>query len=231
MNSLPPARRGVGAGIATTFSWSAQVLSVGIFFSLMIIGLSTQLPATLYHGLIAHDVARSVAARAAHLPPASSLFATFLGYDPVSHLLGATVLRTLPRSQVAILTGHTFFPQLITEPFRSALRAAFTFALVVCLIAAVASLLRGPRQGARASARTSAVSDLQANAIDATPQRNQATVRLVASEAINCAGALLERSAVHPRRQQPRASPELLPARPQRAPHRLLADANNLNRV
>jgi MFS family permease len=173
MNSLPPARRGVGAGIATTFSWSAQVLSVGIFFSLMIIGLSTQLPATLYHGLIAHDVARSVAARAAHLPPASSLFATFLGYDPVSHLLGATVLRTLPRSQVAILTGHTFFPQLITEPFRSALRAAFTFALVVCLIAAVASLLRGPRQGARASARTSAVSDLQANAIDATPQRNQ----------------------------------------------------------
>jgi MFS family permease len=144
MNSLPPWQRGVGSGMASTATFSAQVLSVGIFFSLMIVGLSSQLPSTLYHGLVAHGVAHGVASRLAHLPPASSLFATFLGYNPVQHLLGSH-LASLPHAQVAILTGHTFFPRLITDPFASALHTAFTFAMAVCLVAAVVSLLRGGR--------------------------------------------------------------------------------------
>jgi hypothetical protein len=144
MNSLPPWQRGVGSGMASTATFSAQVLSVGIFFSLMIVGLSSQLPSTLYHGLVAHGVAHGVASRLAHLPPAASLFATFLGYNPVQHLLGSH-LASLPHAQVAILTGHTFFPRLITGPFAAALHTAFTFAAVVCLIAALVSLLRGGR--------------------------------------------------------------------------------------
>ncbi|MGH3832145.1 MAG: MFS transporter, partial [Pseudonocardiaceae bacterium] len=36
MNSLPPHQRGVGAGMSTTFQNSAMVLSIGVFFSLMI---------------------------------------------------------------------------------------------------------------------------------------------------------------------------------------------------
>src|SRR6202042_2210784 len=38
MNSLPPDRRGVGAGMSATFQNSAMVLSIGIFFSLIILG-------------------------------------------------------------------------------------------------------------------------------------------------------------------------------------------------
>jgi MFS family permease len=144
MNSLPPWRRGVGGGMASTFSFSSMVLSIGIFFSLMIIGLASQLPATLYHGLVAHDVPRSVALSISRLPPVSSLFATFLGDNPVAHLLGHH-LASLPARQAAILTGHTFFPRLITKPFASALSAAFTFAMIVCLLAAAASVLRGGR--------------------------------------------------------------------------------------
>jgi MFS family permease len=142
MNSLPPWRRGVGAGMLNTFQNSASVLSIGIFFSLMIVGLASSLPATLYHGFIAHGVAPATAARISHLPPVTTLFATFLGYNPMAHLLGH-VLSTLSPAQAATLTGRTFFPHLITKPFSSALNAAFTFAMIACLLAAVASLLRG----------------------------------------------------------------------------------------
>jgi len=143
MNSLPPWRRGVGAGMLNTFQNSAAVLSIGIFFSLMIVGLAAQLPSTLYHGFIAHGVPAATAARISHLPPVTTLFATFLGYNPVQHLLGHSVLASLSPAQAAALTGRTFFPHLITKPFSSALSAAFTFALIVCLLSAVASLLRG----------------------------------------------------------------------------------------
>ena len=142
MNSLPPWRRGVGSGMASTSTFSAQVLSVGIFFSLMIIGLSAQLPSTLYRGLTAHGVSRHLANQIAHLPPVSSLFATFLGYNPVARLLGHH-LASLSPAQAAVLTGHSFFPHLITQPFSSALTAAFDFALAVCVLAALASLMRG----------------------------------------------------------------------------------------
>ncbi len=38
MNSLPPAQRGAGAGMLATFTNSASVLSIGVFFTLMIVG-------------------------------------------------------------------------------------------------------------------------------------------------------------------------------------------------
>jgi MFS family permease len=143
MNSLPPWRRGVGAGMASTAVFSAQVLSIGVFFSLMIVGLSAHLPSTLFHGLVARDVPVRAASHLASLPPASTLFATFLGYNPIAHLLGVHVLATLPHNQVTVLTGHRFFPLLMTEPFAGALNAAFTFAIVACLLAAGASTMRG----------------------------------------------------------------------------------------
>src|SRR3954447_14568172 len=80
-----------------------------------------------------------------HLPPVASLFAAFLGYNPMEHLLGPHVLATLPHAQAAALTGRAFFPSLMSGPFAQALNDAFTFALVACLIAAGASLLRGGR--------------------------------------------------------------------------------------
>jgi len=145
MNSIPPAERGAGAGMTTTFQNSAMVLSIGIFFSLMIIGFAHGLPNALASGLIAHDVPAATANHVAHLPPVSTLFAAFLGYNPVSTLLGAHALAGLPHAQATLLTGHSFFPRLISKPFAGALTAAFSFAAAACLIAAVASLLRGRR--------------------------------------------------------------------------------------
>jgi hypothetical protein len=145
MNSLPPGDRGAGGGMNQTFQNSAQVLSVGIFFTLMIVGLSATLPHTMANGLEAHGVSAAAAQHAADLPPVSILFAAFLGYNPIQHLLGATTLAHLPAHTQAVLSGRSFFPQLISDPFRNGLHEAFAFAIVACLVAAVASWSRGER--------------------------------------------------------------------------------------
>jgi MFS family permease len=143
MNSLPPGDRGAGGGMNQTFQNSAQVLSVGIFFSLMIAGLSGSLPHALASGLHAHGVSIHDATRISHTPPVAVLFAAFLGYNPVQHLAGAHVLAGLTAQSRALITGRSFFPHLISLPFRSGLHEAFAFAIVACLVAAAASLLRG----------------------------------------------------------------------------------------
>ena len=144
MNSLPPHRRGVGAGMSATFQNSAMVLSIGVFFTLMVVGLAASLPATLSHGLIAQGVPAADAHRVAHLPPVGLLFASFLGLNPIGQLLGPS-LHHLPAANATYLTGRSFFPSLIAGPFASGLDEAFDFASVACLIAAGASWMRGGR--------------------------------------------------------------------------------------
>jgi MFS family permease len=148
MNSLPSNARGAGAGMAATFQNSAMVLSIGIFFSLIITGLSTHLPAAMNAGLTAHGVPPAAANQVAHLPAVAVLFAAFLGYNPIQQLLGP-VLHQLPAAQADFLTGRSFFPNLISGPFADGLTVAFLFAIVACLIGAVASLLCSPRRNLR----------------------------------------------------------------------------------
>src|SRR4051812_34063221 len=143
MNSLPAGDRGAGGGMNQTFQNSAQVLSIGIFFTLMIAGLSATLPHTLSTGLEAHGVSAAAAQHVASLPPVSILFAAFLGYNPIQHFVGAGGLAGLSPHDSAVVTGHSFFPELISGPFRDGLHAAFAFAIVACLVAAAASLMRG----------------------------------------------------------------------------------------
>jgi hypothetical protein len=143
MNSLPREHRGAGAGLATTTQNAGQVLSIGVFFTLMIVGLASGLPSTLDHGLVAHGVPAADAARVSHLPPVATLFASFLGYNPMQSLLGQHTLAALPAAQQHELTGRAFFPHLISSPFHTALVYAFVFATAACVVAAVASLLRG----------------------------------------------------------------------------------------
>jgi MFS family permease len=145
MNSLPAGDRGAGGGMNQTFQNSAQVLSVGVFFSLMIAGLATDLPHALAAGLQAHGVAAGAAQQVSHAPPVEILFAAFLGYNPVRSLAGPHVLSGLSAHAQAVLTGRAFFPHLISTPFRAGLHAAFAFAVLACLVAAVTSLMRGGR--------------------------------------------------------------------------------------
>jgi len=153
MNSLPAAHRGAGGGMNQTFQNSAQVLSIGIFFTLMIVGLSSRLPQTLDAGLVAHGVPAATAAHVSQLPPVSVLFAAFLGYNPVKTLVGPDVLSHVSAANAAALQGRSFFPSLIEGPFRTGLHEAFAFAICACLVAAAASWVRGAP--ARAAAEPS----------------------------------------------------------------------------
>ncbi len=143
MNSLPARDRGAGSGMNTTFQNSAQVLSIGIFFTLIIVGLSATLPAALVKGLTAHGVPVETAVSLSHLPPVSTLFAAFLGYNPATHLLGQHVLSQLAPGQRATVTGEQFFPNLLSTSFRQGLHTAFDFGIVMCLLGAAASWTRG----------------------------------------------------------------------------------------
>ncbi|GAA4977048.1 MFS transporter [Pseudonocardia tropica] len=143
MNSLPAHQRGAGAGMTSTFQNAATVLSIGVFFSLLIAGLSTTLPVSLHDGLTAQGVPELAADRVAALPPVGILFAALLGYNPIATLLGPQVLGALAPAQSAYLTGRQFFPQLISGPFADGLTFALGFAAAACLVAAVASALRG----------------------------------------------------------------------------------------
>jgi MFS family permease len=143
MNSLPPNQRGAGAGMLATFMNTASVLSIGVFFTLMIVGLASNLPHTMQSGLVAHGVSVADAHRISALPPVATLFASFLGYNPMATLLGPQSLHALPAGQAHQITGRSFFPQLISAPFHTALVYAFVFAIAACLVAVIASLLRG----------------------------------------------------------------------------------------
>ncbi len=144
MNSVPAGQRGVASGMRSTFQNSGMTLSIGLFFTLMVLGLAATLPTSLYHGLVAQGVPAAAATRISHLPPVGTLFAAFLGYNPVATLLGPA-LHSLPAARQAALTGREFFPNLISKPFMAGMRVTFYFSTVMMLIAAAASWLRGKR--------------------------------------------------------------------------------------
>jgi MFS family permease len=143
MNGLPPNRRGAGAGMLNTFQNSAQVLSIGVFFTVIGLGLAASLPHTLFSGLAAQGVPAAKAHEIAGIPPVGSLFAAFLGYNPIQQLIGPSTLSTLPPDRASYLTGQVFFPHLISGPFGDGLHLAFAFAALACVIGAVVSWLRG----------------------------------------------------------------------------------------
>ena len=171
MSSVPANMRGAASGMRATFQNAGQVLSIGVFFSLMVAGLANSLPATLSGGLTAQGVPAQTADTIAQLPPVGTLFAAFLGYNPIGELLGPQVLGALPPANAAKLTGLQFFPQLISGPFHDGLVIVFWLAIAMALVGAAASLLRG-RPGpaeAQADGFVSHEAEVKAEVSDAQP--------------------------------------------------------------
>ena len=145
MNSLPPNQRGAGGGMLNTFQNSASVLSIGFFFTIITLGLAATLPHALDQGLTSQGISTSAAQSISHLSPIGSLFAAFLGINPIHQLLGPHVLAQAG-SHASYLTGRSFFPDLISGPFGHGLRLAFIMAAAMCFLGAVFSWMRGSGQ-------------------------------------------------------------------------------------
>ena len=144
MNSVPPEYRGVASGMRATIQNSGNLVSMSLFFSMVIVGLATQLPHALYAGLLAAGIPADAATQVASLPPTGALFAAFLGYNPMQQLLSPAVLGALPESTKALVLGKQFFPSLMAPAFMASLKLTFYGAAGLSVVAAVVSFLRGP---------------------------------------------------------------------------------------
>jgi MFS family permease len=187
MNSVPAGQRGVASGMRSTFQNSGMTLSIGLFFTLMVLGLASALPSSLYHGLVAQGVPAAAATKISHLPPVGTLFAAFLGYNPVATLLGPA-LHSLPAARQATLTGREFFPNLIASPFMAGMRVTFYFSTVMMLIAAAASWMRGKRYVHEEGAARTAVERTQPAAVALTGAATPAGISTIAISASYGAG-------------------------------------------
>jgi MFS family permease len=156
MSAVPAAERGAASGVRATFFNAGSSLSIGIFFSLMIVGLAGTLPTAMSSGLEQQGVSAAVAQDVAQLPPVGSLFAAFLGYNPIAELLGPSHALQQPGVNAEVLTGQQFFPQLITEPFHSGLVVVFIAAAVMMVLGAIASMFSAGRYGTEAGADNAA---------------------------------------------------------------------------
>ncbi|WP_330257622.1 MFS transporter [Nocardia sp. NBC_00565] len=145
MSSVPAAQRGAASGMRGTLFNGGNALSMGIFFSLIVIGLAASLPSALASGLRAQGVSAGAAAQVADLPPVASMFAAFLGYNPIQELLGPTGELAKPGVNADTLTGQEFFPHLLTGPFHTGLIVVFVAAAIMMFLAAVASYFAGDK--------------------------------------------------------------------------------------
>jgi MFS family permease len=140
MNAVPSSQRGAASGVRATAQNAGTVLSIGVFFSLMAVGLAARLPAAMQSGLVTGGVPAADAAAASHTSPVGTLFAAFLGANPVRTVLEQVDAgRPIP----AAVTDTTFFPRLISAPFEHGLTVVFIASIAMTLIASVASFLRG----------------------------------------------------------------------------------------
>jgi MFS family permease len=147
MSSVPPDQRGVASGMRATFLNSGTALSIGVFFSLMVAGLSSRLPEAMSSGLIQQGVPPGIAHDVGALPPVATLFSAVLGANPLEHLLAPSgALAALPAANQQVITGSEFFPHLIAGPFQHGLAIVFIASAILAALAAFASLMRGPRR-------------------------------------------------------------------------------------
>jgi MFS family permease len=146
MNAVPREDRGAASGMRATIQNTGQTLSLAIFFTVIISGLSSSLPNALSGAMVSAGVPR-LAGAFSSISPTSALFSAFLGYNPMQSILTipslAPVVSQIPQATLTFLEGQTFFPNAIAPAFVSSLDLSFYIGAVLSVAGAIASLLRG----------------------------------------------------------------------------------------
>ena len=147
MNSVPREHRGVASGMVSTLGNTGFVMSMGMFFTIIVVDLTQLFPPVLATALTNAGADGLVAAMTA-IPPTGALFAAFLGINPVQTILAGlpqATVAAIPPATIATLTGITWFPMTLAQAFMSSLRFSFYVGATLAAIAAIFSALRGPR--------------------------------------------------------------------------------------
>lgn len=145
MNSVPENTRGSASGMRSTFTNISFMFSMALFFTILILGMSTELSTALYSGMVNAGIPANASMQISKLPPTAALFSAFLGYNPMKTLLPASVYSALPNSTKTEVTGLSFFPHLLSKPFMDGMKLVLYIGSGMALIAAIASALRGKR--------------------------------------------------------------------------------------
>ncbi|MFZ2073819.1 MAG: MFS transporter [Methanoregula sp.] len=147
MNSVPPEERGVTSGMMSTLVNSGFVLSMGMFFTIIVVGLTGAFPPMLSTALSAANATPLVPAMSA-IPPTGALFAAFLGYNPIHIILAGlppALLASVAPATLAYLTGAVWFPTTLAQAFMPSLALSFYIGAGISFIAALLCALRGDR--------------------------------------------------------------------------------------
>jgi MFS family permease len=148
MNSVPAEHRGAASGMRSTMQNTGQVVSMTVFFAVIIVSLSNSLPAAFSSALSQAGVSSQLLQYFTSLSPTQVLFSAFLGYNPIGSIISAmpaNLQALLTPQTIATLTSLTWFPMAIATSFMSALADVFYVSAGLCLVAALASLMRGKK--------------------------------------------------------------------------------------
>ncbi len=148
MSSVPPESRGSASGMLTTMRNVGTTASMGIFFTILILGLTSILPGTIFSGLTTAGLGSSLSKTiSSQIPPTDAIFSALLGISPMKEivsLLPSSVSSGIPTSVISTITARTWFPGVFAPAFMSSLRIVFYSAFAITLTGAALSLFREP---------------------------------------------------------------------------------------
>ncbi len=147
MNSVPPEDRGVASGMRSMLQNSGMVVSMALFFTIVIVSLTHLFPPVLVSSLADAGVPELIIPMST-IPPTGALFAAFLGYNPVQAILvtvPASIVAGISAATLATLTGTTWFPTTLAQAFMPSLRISFYIGALLSVIAAILSVMGGTR--------------------------------------------------------------------------------------
>lgn len=145
MNSVPSQYRGAASGMRSTLQNDGLVISIGLFFAIVISSLSLSLPSAINQALSRNGIIGPAAGAISKISPEAAVFSSLIGYNPVSKIVPLTALQSLTPSQKSTVLSDKFFPSVLAGPFSESLGKAFWFSAILSVLAAIMSLLRGKR--------------------------------------------------------------------------------------
>lgn len=146
MNSVPADSRGAASGMMTTLRNAGMTASLGIFFTIVLLALTHNLPIAFNNELASLSLT-NLEPLFDNTPPTVAMFSAFLGINPVQSILSAQpgIISQIPSGTLATMEGLRWFPQTLAPAFMGSLRDAFYVGMILSLSAAVISALRGKR--------------------------------------------------------------------------------------
>lgn len=160
MAAVPAEQRGAAAGMRSMVLNAGMTASQAIFFTIVISSLAQNLGPASKAGAGQAGLPIEFAQRISSLPPGAAIFAAMLGYDPISHLIPAPLLATLPTTIGTRVSDPHFFASLLAQPFVDGIRVALVVCVAMCVLAGMASAMKGPDRRRRLAMEQPPVGDI-----------------------------------------------------------------------